>query len=165
MISFSDIQDAFFYMSSAGSVVRTTRLNYPHNHMTHHRVPANLKAWFVLHFLLDVVIAVPLLVSPKQFLELLGWYSIDPFASRIAAAALFAIGIESFLSRNSNAETYLNMLSLKIIWSGAAILGIALSIFQSTYKTTLTEWLLLVIFLIFHFVWHYWRCRVKKLLA
>jgi hypothetical protein len=124
-------------------------------------VPEALKKWFVIHFIVDTVVAVPLFLFPQPFLSLLGWQVIDPFSARIVAAALFGIGIESFLGRNAPLETYRNMLNLKIIWSGATVLGVALSVYQSTYTTTGTEWLLLLIFLCFHFLWIRFRIRIR----
>lgn len=139
----------------------TVTLNKGKN-MTDNSVPKALKTWFIIHFILDILFAVPLFIFPEGFLGLLGWHSVDPFATRLVAAALFGIGIESFLGRNASAETYKNMLTLKIIWSGTAILGIALSIFQNAYTTTIVEWLLLAIFLGFNILWFYWRARICK---
>ena len=95
------------------------------------KVPAALKKWFVAHFVIDILFAIPLFFFPMEFLSLLDWNSIDPMATRIVAAALFGIGIESWLGRNANLETYINMLNLKIIWSGTVILGISVTIYQT----------------------------------
>jgi len=133
-----------------------------HEH-EHVQVPPALKKWFIIHFIIDMVFAIPLFFFPEYFLKLLDWHSIDPFTTRLVAAALFAIGIESFLGRNANTGIYKNMLTLKIIWSGTAVLGIALSIYQSLYTTTIAEWFLLVTFLLFHLLWIYWRIQVAKL--
>jgi hypothetical protein len=128
--------------------------------MAEKSVPVALKRWFVVHFVVDTMVAVPLFLFPRTFLTLLGWQVIDPFSARIVAAALFGIGIESFLGRNAPLETYRNMLNLKIIWSGATVLGVALSVYQSTYTTTVIEWLLLLTFLGFHFLWIRFRIRI-----
>ncbi len=128
------------------------------------KVPSALKIWFVIHFVVLIIFAIPLFIFPREFLELLGWHSIDPFATRLVAAALFGIGIESLLCRNANIETYKNMLNLKLIWSGAAIIGIAFSIYQSLNITIIAERLLLVTFLAFHILWLYWRGRVERIL-
>ena len=56
-----------------------------------------LKIWFIIHFFLDVAAAIPLMCFPVQSLALLNWQSFDPFATRLVAAALFGIGIESWL--------------------------------------------------------------------
>ena len=126
-------------------------------------VPASLKNGFMAHFVIDLLFAVPLFLFPQAFLSLFGWQSVDPFATRIAAAALFGIGIESFLGRNASIHTYKNMLNLKIIWSGAAVAGIALSMIQSSYPASFGQWLLLVTFIGFHLLWVYWRLKIRRL--
>ena len=133
--------------------------------MKNKAVPKALSIWFIVHFVADIVFAIPLLLFPVKFLGILGWHSIDPFAARIVAAALFGIGIESWLGRNAGVETFKNMLNLKIIWSGATIIGVLLSIIQSSYSTRIAEWLLLLVFLVFNIIWVYWRVRVGKILA
>ncbi|GAG91612.1 unnamed protein product, partial [marine sediment metagenome] len=62
-------------------------------------VPTALKKWFIVHFITDMVFAIPLMIIPELFLNLMGWITVDPVSSRIVAAALFGIGIESFLVR------------------------------------------------------------------
>ncbi len=131
--------------------------------MQQETIPPALKKWFVLHFVVDVVFAIPLFFFPVQFLTLLQWQSIDPFATRIVAAALFGIGIESFLGRHAGALTYKNMLNLKIIWSGAVIAGTALSIYQAPLPVPFSQLLLLIIFLGFHFLWLRWRIKIGRM--
>ncbi len=125
------------------------------------KVPSALRTWFIIHFVIDILFAVPLFFFPETFLTLLQWETIDPIATRIVAAALFAIGIESWLARNANHETYINMLNLKIIWSGTVVAGIALSLYTKPFPATLFEWLLLAIFLFFNILWQYWRIKIK----
>jgi len=129
--------------------------------MIHQKSPKFLKIWFIIHFFTDLIFAVPLFLFPVDFLQLLDWHTIDPLATRIVAAALLAIGIESFLGRNASVETYKNMLNLKIIWSAAVVAGVSISIYQSSYSTTIFEWLLLLIFLLFNIIWVYWRIRLR----
>ena len=125
--------------------------------MTQQKSPILLKTWFIIHFFIDILFAIPLFLFPEEFLTVLDWQNIDPFATRIAAAALFAIGIESWLGRNASVETYKNMLNLKIIWSGMVVIGIIISMYQSSYSTTIFEWLLLLTFFCFHCIWLYYR--------
>jgi uncharacterized membrane protein YagU involved in acid resistance len=65
-----------------------------------------LRFWFIVHFYADIIFAVPIFLFPEYFLRLAGWQSIDPIATRGVAAALFGIGIESYLGRNSGIEAY-----------------------------------------------------------
>lgn len=117
-----------------------------------------LKLWFVVHFVVDFVIAVPLFFFPESFLSLFGWKSVDPLMSRIVASALFGIGGISLIARNSSRETFTVLLNLKIIWSLCAIIGFAVSIFTSDYPAIV--WLFLLTFVLFSVTWAYYRIRI-----
>lgn len=125
-------------------------------------VPTSLKVWFIIHFFADILAAIPLFIYP-DFLLLLGWKVVDPFAIRLVAAALFGIGIESFLGRNAYADTYKNMLNLKIIWSATAFLGLLFSVLQIN-EIPWGAFVFLAVFFVFHIIWVYWRYYVGKLL-
>lgn len=123
-------------------------------------VPKALKTWFIIHFIVDIVVALPLFLYPELVLAYFGWEQIDPITTRLFAAALFAIGIESFLGRNATYETYNNMLNIKIIWSFFALLAFALAISQGLHN--LLVWLGLLVFLIFNLIWSYWKWYLYK---
>lgn len=122
------------------------------------KVPKWLTRFFILHFLIDILFAIPLFFFPERFLALFGWESFNPLFVRLVAAALFGIGIESLLGRNSSPEVFKAMLNLKIIWSSAAIIGIILSLPE--INVNLLVWIILLIFVLFNLLWVYWR---KKL--
>ena len=122
-------------------------------------VPAALKSWFVLHCVVDLIVALPIFVAPREILGLLGWQAVDPFAARLAAAALFGIGVESWLGRNASRETFRGMLQLKIIWSGFATVGLAWSVIEGGLRYPWIGWLLVGVFAAFHALWWYWRIR------
>ncbi len=126
------------------------------------KVPKALSRWFVLHFWADMLFAIPLMIAPEFLLQSFGWESVDPFTARLVAAALFGIGIESYLGRNAERATFLAMLNLKIIWSLAAILGIGWSIAEGAQGRPLMAWLLLAVFVAFNLVWIYWRRRLSS---
>lgn len=113
-------------------------------------VPYSLRAWFILHFLVDMLFAVPLLFFPAPFLSFLGWGTIDPFAARLVGAALVGIGGMSWWMRNEGREAYSVMLRLKIVWSGAAMLAIVLSMIE---HWSIVELLLFALFAGFFGVW------------
>lgn len=119
-------------------------------------IPDNLRRWFVVHFLVDVVIAIPLLLFPEVILTQLGWKTVDPFTSRIVAAALMGIGIKSLLARNAGEDAYRAMLDLKIIWSLTAILGILLTMLDDG---PVFGWVFLGLFVLFDSVWLFYRFR------
>jgi hypothetical protein len=118
-------------------------------------IPSSLRSGFVVHFVVDMLIGIPLLLFPEIVMPLLGWDIIDPIASRVVGAALMGIGIESYLGRNAGIEVFRAMLNLKVIWSSSAILGIGLGLWQGGPQA---GWLFIGLFIIFWFVWvYYWR--------
>ena len=125
-------------------------------------VPAALRAWFVIHFVADVVFAIPLMLWPEATLRLFGWQTIDPIATRVVAAALFGIGIESYLGRDAGTQAYRGMLNLKIIWSLAVILGAGYSLLQGAQGSPPLGWALVGVFAFFNVVWVYWRWRLHR---
>ncbi|MCG8477854.1 MAG: hypothetical protein MI724_02075 [Spirochaetales bacterium] len=128
-------------------------------------VPPALRRWFLVHFLLDVAFAIPLLVAPRSFLLALGWRRVDPVASRLVAAALFGIGIESFLARNAPLSAFPALLNLKIIWSWGAVIGILISIIEGAHGVPWALAGFLFIFAAFNVVWTWWRRHVAVLLS
>ena len=116
----------------------------------------------MIHFAVDLLFAIPLMLAPVASLRLFGWQEVDPFATRLVAAALLGIGIESYLGRNAGLESYLGMLNLKIIWSSGAILGIAWSLLESAQGTPLAAWAILLTFIAFNGLWLYWRKQLSR---
>jgi len=122
--------------------------------------PPHLRTWFLIHFLVDYSIAIPIFLFPNQMLGLFGWKTIDPIATRLVAGALLGIGGASFISRNSEVTVYRSLLSLKIIWSLFAIGGIVLSAFQD--RAPFFSLIALIIFIVFSSVWIYYYLKMKS---
>lgn len=120
--------------------------------------PPALRTWFVVHFVADLVFAVPLFAAPRAFLGLLGWSCVDPIASRLVAAALLGIGIQSLLGRNESTETFRAMLNLKIIWSASATVGLVWSQLDGGPPL---GWMFVAVFGSFNVVWTYFRWRLR----
>lgn len=131
-------------------------------YMRYRNVPNKLKIWFFVHFIMDISFAIPMFLFPINFLSLLGWKVVDPITTRMVAAALFAIGIESLISRNSSIDSYKSMLMLKIIWSSTAIVGIFINLITVQFTIFLTGLSLLFIFIVFNIVWTYWYLKIIK---
>lgn len=122
-------------------------------------IPTSLRRWFVIHFVVDMIVGIPLLFFPEFVMPLLGWTPIDPIASRVVGAALMGIGIESWIGRNAGMDVYRAMLNLKVIWSSSAIIGIGLGIWKGG---SLAGWLFLGVFALFWFVWTYYLLKLKR---
>lgn len=122
-------------------------------------VPAALRGWFVVHFIADMLFAIPLLLAPAWLLGLFGWEVVDPFTARLVGAALVGIGVESWLGRKASAESFQTMLRLKILWSSAAVVGIFITMIEGAPPL---GWAILAIFIGFNLLWIYWFIRLKR---
>ena len=124
------------------------------------KIPSGLKTWFLIHFVTDMLFAIPLLLVPELILPLFGWESLDPVMPRLVGAALLGIGGESLFSRNAPLAAYKALLRLKIIWASGAILALGLGILKGGPPAT---WGFLVIFVGFLGVWVYFRIKINNL--
>lgn len=123
-------------------------------------VPNALRTWFIIHFVADILFAIPLLVFPATFLGYFGWTTVDPVTSRVVAAALIGIGGESLFGRQGSLASYRTMLRLKILWSAAAVIGFVVSLVQGAPWGT---WLFLAVFAAFSGLWIYWAGRLASI--
>ena len=122
--------------------------------MTKNSIPQSLRIWFIIHGIVDLLFAIPLIAFPKQVLEFLGWTIIDPFSTRLVGAALLGIGLVSLIKINDGVESYKSLLTLKMIWSLSAIVGILISLIEGAPAF---GWVILLIFVVFSGVWgYYW---------
>ena len=121
-------------------------------------VPKNLRVWFVIHFVIDIIIAIPMLLVPELLLPLIGWSVVDPITSRLVGAALLGIGVESLIGRNASRDVFKAMLNLKILWASGAILGIGLGLVAGGPPIA---WIFLAIFTGFLGLWAYYRVKLR----
>lgn len=122
-------------------------------------VPESLRRWFVVHFVADLLFAVPMIVAPEATLRLFGWHTVDPVTTRLVGAALVGIGGQSLLGRGEGREVFRAMLTLKCLWSGAAVVGLAASLAQGAPAMA---WAFLAIFLTFAAIWNYYRVTLAR---
>jgi hypothetical protein len=117
-------------------------------------VPRSLRSWFIVHFVADMLSALPLFIAPREVLGWLGWNAVDPIATRLVAAALFGIGIESYLARDAGPEAFRGMLNLKIVWSATAASGVLWSQIEGGPPA---GWVVFAIFAAFNVLWVRYR--------
>lgn len=120
-------------------------------------IPHSLRTWFLIHFWTDILFALPLLFFPTFTLTLFGFPVAETLTPRIVAAAFIGIGGTSLYLRNKGVETYDTLLTLKIIWSVAAMVGIILALIEGT---SLFAWAVLGIYLLFFSVWVYYKRKM-----
>ena len=97
-------------------------------------IPKSLRIWFLIHFIVDIIFAIPLIFFPERFLALFGILAVETVTPRLVGAALVGIGGASFFVRNKSKESYDIMLTLKILWSSAAILALLVSSYVGAPK-------------------------------
>lgn len=117
----------------------------------------NIKNWFILHFVVDYLFAIPLFIAPEWTLSTFGWGPVDPVTTRLVAAAPFGIGGISLVHRNANQTTMRAMLDLKLIWSATAVIGLLVSI---TNGVSQFHWFVTALFTLFFFVWLKFRREI-----
>ena len=125
-------------------------------------VPKSLQHFFIIHFAIDMIFAVPLFLFPTGFLKAFGWDVVDPITARLVAAALFGIGIESLIGKKAGPTSYKQLLNLKIIWSSFAVAAILFSAVQMNSRLPAFAWIVLAIFAAFDALWIYWRVRINS---
>jgi cation transport ATPase len=116
-----------------------------------------LKKLFILHFLVDYIIAIPLMLAPRASMAMIGWQGAEPVVTRLVAAALLGIGGISFITRNADAAAYRHMLTMKLLWSGAAIVGLILSLIEGAPVAT---YAFLATFIMFFGIWLFFRLKI-----
>ncbi len=116
-------------------------------------VTKNLRRWFVAHFFIDMMFAIPLLLFPAWFLSIVGLEQENLILARFVGSALLAIGGVSLIMHKKDEAAYSAMLQLKLLWSGTVSIAIVLSF--ADIKAFLA-WILLAIFVVFFFVWGYY---------
>ena len=120
------------------------------------QVSKSLRAWFKIHFVVDFIIAIPLIFFTKWTLGLFGFPLENLIFARLVGAALIGIGGTSFLIRNKTKSQYDSLLTLKIVWSLSAMVALVLSISQGAPKTL---WIFVAVFAIFFFIWLHYKIR------
>jgi hypothetical protein len=123
-------------------------------------VPASLRTWFRVHAGIDILAAIPLLLIPGRALGLLGWASVDPVSTRLCGAALMGIGVASLTADGYGLPGYRALLSLKVVWSVAAIFALFAGIAEGAPPAA---WAFLSIFIAFSGVWMSYTIRLRQL--
>jgi hypothetical protein len=122
-------------------------------------VPRGLRVWFLIHFIVDLLFAIPLIFFPDFVLPLFDIHAYDLLTPRLVGAALIGIGGTSFVVRNEGGLVFNALLNLKILWSFSAILSIAFYVMEGGSKMA---WIPLAFFFVFAVVWNYYKFILNK---
>ncbi len=115
----------------------------------------SLRIWFFIHFLVDILFAIPLFLFPEWTLGLFGIVS-EPVVARLVGAALVGIGGTSIFTDTD--DEFSIMLKLKVLWSSAAIVALLWSLIEGASSLI---WILVVVFVVFSGVWWYYLVKIK----
>ena len=120
-------------------------------------IPSSLRKWFLIHFIIDILFALPLIFYPTWLLGLFGLPSSEAVMARLVGAALVGIGGASLFSYSKSKESYDILLTLKLLWSSTAILALVLSLLNGAPASI---WLFIFIFVVFFFIWLYYKKNI-----
>lgn len=120
------------------------------------KVPKYLRVWFLIHFVVDVIFAIPLIFFPVWFLSSFAFPADEAVMARLVGAALIGIGGASLFANKKGWETYDILLTLKILWSVSAIVALMISFFLTMNPVL---WLLIIIFGGFSGIWTYYKFK------
>jgi hypothetical protein len=123
-------------------------------------VPTSLRLWFRVHAAVAVAAALPLLVEPARALGLLGWTCVDPVVTRLTGAALLGIAAAELAADGLGVAAYRVLLTLKVVWSLAAVAGLFVSIAGGAPPAA---WALMSIFIALSGVWTSHAIRLRQL--
>ena len=129
-----------------------------HNIINNKLIPKSLRIWFIIHFIIDTIFAIPLIFFPGWILGLFDLPSSEGVMARLVGAALIGIGGASFFSYKGTKDNYDILLTLKLLWSSTAVFGLILAVFSGAPSSI---WLFIGIFTIFFFIWLYYKKRIK----
>lgn len=124
------------------------------------KINRSVRVWFLVHFMVDYIAAIPLFLFPFETLAFLGWRVIDPITARVVAAAFLAIGGVSFAARNADEKTYYHLLVLKIIWSVMATAALIMIVLQGSAPWGV--WVSMVFFMLFGSAWGYYWLKLRR---
>lgn len=121
-------------------------------------VPMALRRSLVLDAIVDGVLGLLLFIAPEPALRAFGWHAVDPIATRLLAAALFGMSGQTWLGRNGDVAEIRAGLNLKVIWTGVAMVGLAIAVAAGSPALATVA---LIAFGAFFAQWIYWRIRLR----
>lgn len=123
-------------------------------------VPKSLRVWFMVHFAVDMLFGLPLLFAPEWILGFFNVPVVATLTARLVGAALVGIGGISLIAKDDSIDTFRTLLTMKILWSVAAMVAIALYIAEGG---DCIVWFIFATFLMFNVVWTCYRIKLNEL--
>lgn len=93
-----------------------------------------LRTLFILHAVVSLLLGAPLMLFPGPFLGALGWTPIDPIITRVAGAAILAMGYSSVRAWLADSpQVAVVLIEMEAIFSIVAVLGLLRHLLVSYY--------------------------------
>ena len=121
-------------------------------------VPTALRRSLVFDAIVDGLLGLVLFVAPEPVLRFFGWHSVDSIATRLLASALLGMSAQTWLGRNGDRALVRAALNLKVVWTGAATIGLAVAVMLGSPALATFA---LIAFGAFFAQWTYWRIRFR----
>ena len=131
-------------------------MNRTHPHDA--QVPTALRRALVFDAIVDGFLGIVLFIAPESALRAFGWHSIDSIATRLLASALLGMSAQTWLGRNGDVAELRAGLNLKVVWTGAATIGLAVEVMA---RSPALATFALIAFGVFFAQWTYWRIRCR----
>jgi len=111
-----------------------------------------LQTTFLVHTFAALILGLPLLILPGQFLKILGWAPIDPLISRLLGAALVSMAWGSFRGWRATERTQVRiLLELDAVFTILGSIGLLRHLLSAPYP--LIAWITFFLLAIFAVLW------------
>lgn len=117
-----------------------------------------LRATFLVHAVVALVLGVPLLILPGQFLNLFIWRPIDPLISRLLGAALLALAWGSFRGWQATERAQVKtLLEIEAVFTVLGSIGLLRHLLIASYP--LIVWVVFLLLVVFSIAWIYFLIK------
>jgi len=117
-----------------------------------------LRATFLVHAVVALVLGVPLLIVPGQFLDLFIWRPIDPLISRLLGAALLALAWGSFRGWQATERAQVKtLLEIEAVFTVLGSIGLLRHLLIASYP--LIVWVVFLLLVVFSIAWIYFLIK------
>jgi len=117
-----------------------------------------LRATFLVHAVVALVLGVPLLIVPGQFLNLFIWRPIDPLISRLLGAALLALAWGSFRGWQATERAQVKtLLEIEAVFTVLGSIGLLRHLLIASYP--LIVWVVFLLLVVFSIAWIYFLIK------
>jgi hypothetical protein len=117
-----------------------------------------LRITFLVHAVVALVLGLPLLILPGQFLDLFIWRPIDPLISRLFGAALLALAWGSFRGWQATERAQVKtLLEIEAVFTVLGSIGLLRHLLIASYPAIV--WAVFILLVVFAIAWIYFLIK------